>query len=148
MLDRRLDLDALADLGLDSGDRLAVAAHGEPHRLAMVGAVEHARGDDLILADDAVARRLDEFDAALPLALMAGDQRMQRRVEAERRGGRGNVVHVAVGDHDRAADPLGRRVGERAAQRGEQPRALGVRFLARGFDNAQIDVAERLEPRS
>ena len=26
-------------------------------------------------------------------------------------------------------------------------RALGVRFLARGFDDAEIDVAERLEPR-
>ena len=60
------------------GDRLAVAPHRELHRLAVVGAVEDAGFDDLILADDAVARRLDEFDAPLPLALMAGDQRMQR----------------------------------------------------------------------
>ena len=54
------------------------------------------------------------------LALVAGDQRMQRRVEAERAGRGGDVVGDAVGDEDRAADPLGRRVGERRAQRGEQ----------------------------
>ena len=53
-------------------------------RLAAVGAVEDAGDDDLILADDAVPRRLDQFDAPLTLALMAGDQRMQRSVEAER----------------------------------------------------------------
>ncbi len=56
-------------------------------------------------------------------------------------------MDVAVGDHDRAADPLRRRVGERVAQRGEQPRAFGVGLLARGFDDAQVDVAERLEAR-
>ena len=56
------------------GDRLAVAAHRQLHRLAVVGAVEDARDDHLILADDAVARRLDELDAALPLALVAGDR--------------------------------------------------------------------------
>ena len=113
----------------------------------MVGAVEDAGDDDLILADDAVARRLDQFDAPLPLALMAGDERMQRRVEAERSRRLGNVVRIAIGDHDRAADPLGRRVGERAAQRGEQFGSLGFGFLARRFDDAQIDVSERFQPR-
>ena len=84
MVDRRLDIDSLADLGVDLGDRLAVAPHRELDRLAVVGAVEDAGVDDLILADDAVARRLDQFDAALTLALMAGDQRVQRSVEAKR----------------------------------------------------------------
>ena len=54
------------------------------------------------------------------LALVAGDEHMQRRVKAERGGGGGNVVDDAVGDEDRAADALGRRVAERRAQRGEQ----------------------------
>ena len=113
----------------------------------MVGAVENAGDDDLILADNAVSRRLDQFDAALPLALVPGDQRVQRGVEAKRRRGLGNVVHVAIGDHDRAADPLGRRVSKRAAQRCEQFGPLGVGFLARRFDDAQIDVSKRFEPR-
>ena len=76
-----------------------------------------------------------------------GDQRVQRRVEAERGRGLGNVVRVAVGDHDCAADPLGRRVGERAAQSREQFGPFGFRFVARGFDDPEIDVSERLEPR-
>ena len=147
MPDRHFDVDALADLSFDVGDRLAVPAHGQFHRLAAVGAVEHARGDDLILADDAVARRLDQHDAALPLARMAGDQRMQRGVEPERGGRGGNVVDDAVGDQDRAADPLRRRVGERAAQRGEQLGAVGVQFLPRGFAHPHVDVAERLQAR-
>ena len=71
MVDRRLDVDPLSDLGVDRRDRLAVAAHRELDRLAVVGAVEDAGFDDLILADDAVARRLDQFDAPLPLALVA-----------------------------------------------------------------------------
>ena len=114
----------------------------------MVGAVEHARGDDLILADDAVARRLDEFDPALPLALMAGDQRMQRRVEAERRGGRRecrarspSVIMIAPPTRSGGASES----APRSAANSSRP--LGVRFLARGLDDAQIDVAERLEPR-
>ena len=74
MVDRRLHIDPLPDLGVDRRDRLAVAAHRELDRLAMVGAVEDAGFDDLILADDAVARRLDQLDTPLPLALVAGDQ--------------------------------------------------------------------------
>ena len=92
MVDRRLDIDPLADPGVDLGDRLAVAPHRQLHRFAAVGAVEDAGDDDLILADDAVARRLDQFDAPLTLALMAGDERVQRGVEAERGRRLGNVV--------------------------------------------------------
>ena len=147
MVDRRLDLDPLADLGVDFRDRLAVAPHCELYRLAAVGAVEDARDDDLVLADDAVPWRFDQFDAPLTLALVAGDQRVQRGVEAERGRRLGNVVHVAIGDHDRAADPLRRRVGERAPQRGEQFGALGFGFLARRFDDAQINVPESFQPR-
>ncbi len=74
MVDRRLHVDPLANLGVDRRDRLAVAPHRELDRLAVVGAVEDAGFDDLILADDAVTRRLDQFDTPLPLAFVAGDQ--------------------------------------------------------------------------
>ena len=66
------------------GDRLAVAPDRDDRRLAGVVGVEDAGDDRLVLADDAEARRFDEFDAAVALALMAGDQHVQRGVEAER----------------------------------------------------------------
>ena len=72
---------------------------------------------------------------------------MQRRVEAKRGRGLRNVVRVAVGDHDCAADPVGRRIGERAAQSSEQLGPFGFGFVARRFDDPQIDVSKRLEPR-
>ena len=147
MVDRRLHIDPLSDLGVDRRNRLAVSPHRELDRFAVVGAVEDARFDDLILADDAVARRLNQLDTPLPLAFVAGDQRMQRRVEAKRGRGLRNVVRVAVGDDDRAADPLGRRIGERAAQSSEKFGSLGFGFVARGFDDPKVDVSERLEPR-
>ncbi len=144
VFDRRLHLDPLAGLGAHRGDRLAVAAYSEADRRARTGAVDDARDDRLVLADDAIARRLDQLDPPLALALMAGDQGVQRRIEPKRGGGAGNVVDVAVGDHDRAADPLERRVGERVAQGGEQARAFDVGIGPRGFDDTHVHVAERL----
>ena len=115
VVDRDLDRKRLADLGRERRDRLAVAAHGQRRRLAPFGGVEDPRDDRLVLADDAEARRLDEFDAAIALAFVAGDEHMQRRVEAERVERSGNVVRDAVGDEDRPADALGRRVAQRRA---------------------------------
>ena len=89
VVDRRFHLDPLPDFDVARADRLAVAAHGQLDRLAVIRAVEDARGDDLVLSDDAVTGRLDQFDPALALALVAGDQGMQRRVESERGGGPG-----------------------------------------------------------
>ena len=95
----------------------AVAAHDHVDVLAPVVGVEHPHRNRLVLANDAKARRLDEFDAPVALARMAGDERMQRRAEAEIVGARRNVVHDAVGDEDRAADTLRRHVRQRAVQR-------------------------------
>ena len=133
MVDRRLDIDLLPDLGVDCRNRFAVTAHRELDRLAVVGAIEYAGSDDLIFAHDAIARRLDQLDTPLPLAFVACDQRMQRRVEAERGRGLRNVVRVAVGNYDRAADPLGRRIGERAAQSSEKLGPLGFGFVRARF---------------
>ena len=79
-----LDVDRLADRRAERRDLLAVAPHFERDRLARIGGVEHARADRLVLADNAEARRLDQLDAPVALAFMAGDERMQRRLEAER----------------------------------------------------------------
>jgi hypothetical protein len=46
----------------------------------VIVAVEHAQADGLLFADDAVARRLDQLQPAVALALVAGDERLKRRV--------------------------------------------------------------------
>ena len=140
MIDPSLDVDPLADGRLDVCDRLPVVADRHPDRLVPVRTVEHAGGDDLILADDPETRRFDQLDAPLPLALVAGHQHMQWGAEAQRRRRPWYVVHVSVGDHDCGADALGRRVRKRSAQRGEELRALGFRFLAGRFRHPDIDV--------
>ena len=146
MVDRRLYIDPLPDPGFDRRDRFTVAPHREIDRLVMVGAVNNSGFDDLIFSDNAVARRLNELDSPLPLALMTGDQRVQRRIEPKRRRRLWNVVHVAVSDDDRAADPIGRHIGERASQSSEQLGPFGFGLVARSFDDPQIDVSKRFEP--
>jgi len=44
---------------------------------------------------------------------------MERSAKPERGGGSGRVMGDAVGDEDRAADPLGRGVAQRLLQRAE-----------------------------
>ena len=124
MLDPDRHAQPLAGLGDQRRDGIAVAPHLEDHRLGLVRGVEHPQFDRLILADNAKARRLKKLDAAVALAFMAGDQRMQRRLEAERIHIRRNIVDKAVRDHEHAADALGRHIGEARVQRRKQPRAV------------------------
>jgi len=49
--------------------------------------VHFAAASHLVLADNAEARRLDEFDPPVALAGMPGDEDVQRRVETQRGGG-------------------------------------------------------------
>ena len=71
---------------------------------------------------------------------------MQRRAEL-RGGGLGvagrDVVHLAVGDHHDPGEALARHVGERAVERGEQPRAVvaGAGLRLAGAHDADIEVA-------
>ena len=88
-----------------------------------------------------------ELDAAVALALVAGDQRMQRRLEAERGGVGRDVVDDAVGDHEHAGDLLGRHVGEAGVEGREELRALVAAVLLSGLDHPDIDVAERRKTR-
>ncbi len=98
------------------------------------------------LADDAVARRREDLDAAVELVGGAGQQRVHRRVEAERGGGLRHVVHLAVGQHDDAGEAVGRGVGQRLVEIGEKVRAgRGHVAGARGrhpFDVQIGDLAE------
>ena len=140
MRDRDIDALRRADRHGARFDDLAVAA--DRHRgAALVGAlILHLVGDGLRLADDAEARRGDQCDAAVALVLAAGDQRMNRRGEAERAGFRRYVVHASVGDHDRAGDAVGGNVGQRRAERGEQPRAVGLAVRLAGLDHPHVEA--------
>ena len=53
------------------------------------------------LADDAVARRLDDPQAAVGLLALRRDQHIEWRTARRRVG---NVVHLTVGDGDRAGE--------------------------------------------
>ena len=123
-------------------DEHAVASHAQHHRLAPARRVDHAQRDRLVLADDAEARGVEEFDAPVALAGMAGDERMKGSMEAERGGGGRHVVHDPVGDREHRADALGRHVGEALVQRLEQLRAVVRAVAAPEFDRAHLDVAE------
>ena len=71
---------------------------------------------------------------------------MHRRGEAERGGIGRHVVHAAVGDQDGAGDAVRRHVGERRAERGEQPRAVGLAVGLAGLDDAHLEARDAAEP--
>ena len=98
------------------------------------------------MADDAVARRFQDLDAAVELVGRAGEQRVHGRVEAERRGGGRHVVHFAVGQQDDAGEPVGRGIGERLVEIGEQMRAgRGGIARERGRHPLDGEVGDLLE---
>ena len=72
------------------------------------------------MTDQAVARRLDHFDAAVEFVRLAGQQRVHRRVEAQRRGRLRDVMHLSVGDEKDAGDAVGRGIVQRRIQVGEK----------------------------
>ena len=129
-------------LSIGSPSRRMVTCGGAGRRALVLD----PEGDGLRLPDDAEARRRDQHDAAVALVRAAGDQRMHRRREAERRGLGRHVVHAPVGDHDGAGDAVGRHVGERGGQRGEQPRAVGLAVGLAGLDEAHLETRDAAEP--
>ncbi len=111
-------------------------------RLADAGGVRHAEildGDAQRdgLADDAVAGRLDHAQPAVGFLALRRDQHVQRRA-----AGRGlrDVVHLPVGDGDRAGEAGARNVGQRPVDGGEQPGA-GIAAFRHG-DGAQLQVRQ------
>ena len=125
---------------------LAVAAHRDLGRRAAHALIVDPIDDGLRLADDAEPRRGHQHDAAVALIGGPGDQAVHRRSEAERGGVLGHVVDAAVGQENRTGDPVGRHVGERRAERREQPRAVGLAIRLAGFDETHVEVRDAAEP--
>ena len=124
---------------------LAVAAHRDLGALAADALVVEPVGDGLRLADDAEARRREMATRRSRSSLRAGDQRMHRRLEAERGGIGRNVVDAAVGDEEGAGDAIGRHVRQRRGQRAEQPRAVGLAVGLAGLDDADLEPLDLLQ---
>src|SRR5215831_13195508 len=74
----------------------------------------------LFLADDAVAWRLEDLDAAIVFARMTGQQCMHGGIKSQRARRLRHVVYLAVRYHDDTGKPIGRRVRQRAVEIGEQ----------------------------
>jgi len=124
---------------------IVLAIDGDAHidRSGLPVGRDDAVGHVERLVDEAEAGRFLEADAAVLLALMAGDERMQRRIEVGRGGG--HVMHLPVGDHHRAGDAGVRNVAEGVLQRGEQARlgaVAGGGIVAAGLDHAHVELAE------
>ena len=134
--------DVLAQRHVDFCDFHAVAPHPQRYRLAPVCRVEHARDDGLVLADDAETRGLHQLDAAIALARVAGDEDVERSLDAQSRDRGGDVVDDAVRHHHHRADALGRHIGEAGIESGEEAGAVA---LDAGFacrDEAGVDAGD------
>ena len=144
--DRDLRVDGAAGRDGAAVQHLAVAADGDLGGRRPRALVLDAIDDGLRLADDAEARRRHQHDAAVALVAGAGDERMDRRVEAQRRDFGRDVMHAAVGEHDGAGDAVGRHVGERRVERREQLGAVGFAVGFAGFDEAHVEAGNAAEP--
>ena len=126
----------------DGRNRVAVAANLNRDRIAFLRSVQHPQFDRLILADDAEARRLQKLDPPVAFAFMAGNEGVERRLEAEQVSAGGNIIDDPVGNHEDAANTFHRHVGESRVQRGKQPRAVGLAIRAAALDHAHFDIAK------
>src|SRR5882724_1340685 len=106
MLDVDVDAGGLAALQGALADHLAIAADHDLGAFAGDALIVEPVGHGLRLPDNAEAWRGRYRDPAVALVLGPRDQRMHRRLEADRPGARGNVVHPPVGDQERAGDPV------------------------------------------
>ncbi|MEJ0018165.1 MAG: hypothetical protein WDN25_16670 [Acetobacteraceae bacterium] len=137
--DRQLDPLLGADRHVLHPRRLAVAAdrqvgggHGMRHAQILDG---DPQGDGL--ADQAVAWRLDHAQAAVGLLTLRRHQDIERRAARWRLR---HVVHLAVGDRDRAGQPRARDIRQRPVDRAEQP---GARVAALGHgDRAKLQIRQ------
>ena len=146
MRDRNLDALRHADGNAFLVDHVAVAAHRHLGGAGIGALILDPIGDGLRLADNAEARRGNERDAAVAFVRVSGNQRMDRRGKAERGGVRRYVMHAAVGDHDDAGDAIGRHVGQRRTECGEQSRAVGLAVGLSGFHHARFEAGNAVQP--
>ena len=128
--------------------RFALAGDGELHGAGVAGlGLGDLDLDRLGAANEPEARRLQDLQPAVELAGLAREQRMHRCVEAERRGARRHVMDIAVGQQHHAREPVGRHVGKRLAEVGEQHGAVAVAVAGdRGrMHPADIEIGDALQ---
>ena len=141
---RDADLFAAAHGAL--AQHIAVASHHDTRAFVADALIVEPIGDGLALADDAETRRGHNGDAAITLVAAAGDQRMDRRVEADTGGIGGNVMHASVGNEKRSGDAIGRNVRQGRGDGGEQPGAVGLAIGLTGLDHAHVEALDLLQP--
>ncbi len=127
-------------------DHVAIAAHRHFSGTGIRALILDPIGDGLRLTDDAEARCGNERDAAVAFVLMSGNQRMDRRGEAERGGATRYVMDAAIGNHDHAGDAVDRHVGKRRAQGREQARAVGLAVRLACFHHAHFKAGNVVQP--
>ena len=112
----------------------ALEAEGD-HGRAAHGIVLHADHELDRIADNAVARRFLDHQAAIPGRDIPGHDMVQRGIEIETvRIGR-RIMHLAVRHHDDAGNPVRRGTGEGGIHPVEQHGAVGA---FRGFHLDQV----------
>jgi hypothetical protein len=142
MGERQVDGQVLAHRHTVAGHLRAVypQTHGDRRTVGKLG-IDNAEIQALQLVQDGETRSPVQHDAAIPLALLAGDQGMDRCGEAEGSGVRRHVGNNAVGDQDGAGHLLGRHVVDQLGEGGEQGRAVAVRLLD-GAHLAHFEAAQ------
>ncbi len=95
MFDVDVDIDGLAADNRALVDGFAIDADRDLGALAGDALIVEPIGDGLHLPDNAEAGRGGNCNPAVPFVLAAGDQRMERRLEAER-GARSPECHARV----------------------------------------------------
>ena len=120
---RHVDLIGAADFGAQRFVRAAFAADLQGYRHPCDGRFARLANGQLNgarLPDEAIARRFDDFDAAVEFVFGAGQQRVHWRVEAEALRRLRHVMHLPVGNEQNAGDAVGRGIAQRGVEIGEQ----------------------------
>ncbi len=134
--------------GLQIADFLAVHLDGDIRRAALRATlVEDAQCELLLLIDDAEAGRANDLDATIEFIGAAGDQAMDRRLEAKRlfdiRRSVGNVVDLTVAEEDRATDAGGRDIRDGGRECREEVRRGRIAVLiVANLDDTRLDAGE------
>src|SRR5687767_8055825 len=112
MIDQDRQRHALPRLNLDIVLLAIVRANGDANRPWRIAGLLDPKANDLLLADDAEARRLLDDDAPVDLLAAAGDEAMQRGVDAKPGHVARHVMDLSVSDEDGAGEALRRHFRE------------------------------------
>ena len=123
-----LEFDFLLDSDRDVQSLLsaAVAAQGNARQARPIpaGQILDGRGHAQLTPDDAEAGRPVDGQAPVALVARAGQQQVQRRIQAERLEVFGHIVNLTVADEYDAGDALARHLGKGLPQGREQAGAV------------------------